>query len=58
MNNEEILILVIIKKFRGQVVENYPCKGVKMHEATPDTYSEGLRSVNPRTVERNKKEGN
>jgi hypothetical protein len=58
MTNEEFLVNAIIKTFKGTIVENYPCKGVKMHEATPDTYSEGLRSVNPRTVERNKKEGN
>jgi len=45
-----------MKTFKGQIVENYPCKNIKLSEATP-TYLEGFRSVNPRSVDRNKKEG-
>ena len=53
MNKEEFLSQ-FIKTFQGVIVENYPCKGMSLSEATPH-YLEGLRPVNPRTVVRNKK---
>jgi hypothetical protein len=56
MNEEEFLVSRFIKTFQGVIVENYPCKGMSLSEATPH-YLEGLKPVNPRTVVRNKKEG-
>lgn len=52
MNKEEQIVLKIIKTFQGKIVNDYPCKGAKFSEATP-IYLEGLKSVNPRSVERN-----
>jgi hypothetical protein len=49
---EELIILKIIKTFQGKIVNDYPCKGAKFSEATPN-YLEGLKSVNPRSVDRN-----
>jgi hypothetical protein len=53
MNKEELIILKIVKTFQGKIVNDYPCKGAKFSEATPSHYLEGLKSVNPRSVERN-----
>lgn len=52
LKKEELIILKIIKTFQGKIVNDYPCKGAKFSEATPN-YLEGLKSVNPRSVERN-----
>ena len=52
---EEILIKEILKTFKGQLVTDYPCKGIKTNETTPCHYLEGLESVNPRPIGRNKK---
>lgn len=54
MNEEKLIILTILKTFRGSIVNDYPCKNLKLSEATP-IYLEGFRSVNPRSVDRNKK---
>ena len=54
MNKEELIILKIVKTFQGKIVNDYPCKGAKFSEATP-IYLEGFTSVNPRSVDRNKK---
>jgi hypothetical protein len=56
MNRNELIILLIIKTFRGSIVNDYPCKNTKLSEATP-IYLKGFKSVNPRSVDRNKKEG-
>jgi len=53
--NKEIIVLAIMKTFKGQIVENYPCKNTKLSEATP-IYLEGFRSVNPRSEIGTKKE--
>jgi hypothetical protein len=54
MNRNELIILLIIKTFRGSIVNDYPCQNTKLSEATP-TYLEGFKSVNPRTAVLNKK---
>jgi hypothetical protein len=54
IHEEEFLVSQFIKTFQGVIVENYPCKGISLSEATPH-YLEGLKPVNPRTVVRNKK---
>lgn len=55
MIKQEFLVNAIIKTFKGQIVTDYPCKGVKTNEATLSAYLEGSRSVNPRPIGRNKK---
>jgi hypothetical protein len=54
MNKNELIILSIMKTFKGSIVNDYPCKNVKLSEAIP-IYLEGFKSVNPRSVDRNKK---
>lgn len=52
---DEEIIKAIIKTFKGTIVTDYPCKGIKINESTPSNYLEGLKSVNPCPVGRNKK---
>lgn len=45
---EELIILTILKTFKGQFVTDYPCKGAKISESE---YSEGIKLVNPSSVD-------
>ena len=45
---EELIILTILKTFKGQFVTDYPCKGAKISESE---YSEGSKLVNPSSVD-------
>ena len=45
---EKLIILTILKTFKGQLVTDYPCKGTKISEGE---YSEGSKLVNPSSVD-------
>jgi hypothetical protein len=45
---DKLIVLIILKKFNGQFVTDYPCKGAKISESE---YSEGSKLVNPTSVD-------
>ncbi len=45
---KELIVLTILKTFKGQFVTDYPCKGAKISERE---YSEGSKLVNPASVD-------
>jgi len=54
MNKEKLIILKIIKIFQGKIVNNYPCKGTKFSEATPQLFGgvKGCKSPNGSSEEK------